>query len=84
METGIQFTGSLAPGASNQWYTYDWAPEQQVVWTVIPTSPRPGAPQVEWSVAVNRESETACTYWITVHNLTQEAVDFEGRFAILA
>jgi hypothetical protein len=72
----------LEPGASNQWYTYNWPPEQQVVWTGS-SHPEIGCPQVEWSVAVNRESETACTYWITVHNLTQEAVDFEGRFAIL-
>lgn len=84
METGVQFTGSLGPGASNQWYTYDWPAEQQVVWTVMPTSPKSGAPQLEWTLAVNRSSETACTYWITVQNLTQETINLEGRFAIVA
>jgi hypothetical protein len=49
----------------------------------MPTTPKPGAPEVEWTVRVERGNPTQTTYWITVHNLTNVAVNFEGRYAIL-
>ena len=50
----------------------------------MPTTPNPGAPQVEWSVEVQRTSATAVTYWISVHNLTAVPVGIEGRYAIMS
>jgi len=50
---------------------------------MMPTSPQPGAPQVDWNVAVERANGSECTYWITVMNLTNAPVTFEGRFAVL-
>ncbi len=83
MRTNVQFTGSLGPGASNRWFTHSWPAAWHVVWYVVPTSPRSGAPQLDWSVSVERASATHCTYWITVKNLTNAAVDFESRYAVL-
>jgi len=79
---GVQFTGTLAPNASQQWFTFNWNPLWHVVWYVMPTSPS-GAQQLNWEVAVERASPTAVTYWLTVKNLTNANVTFEGRYAIL-
>jgi hypothetical protein len=84
MRTGVQWTGSLNPNETKRWFTYGWATAQHVVWYMMPTSPRSGAPQVDWDVAVERANSTQCTYWITVKNLTANAVTFEGRYAILS
>lgn len=84
MWTNVQFTGSLGAYASNRWFTYGWPPAWHVVWYMMPTSPQSGAPQLDWDVAVERASSTACTYWITVKNLTGATVNFEGRYAVLA
>jgi hypothetical protein len=54
-----------------------------VTWTVVPTSPKSGAPQVEWEVQVERASADYVTYWITVHNLGTDPVDIEARYAVL-
>jgi hypothetical protein len=84
MWTGVQFTGSLAAGGSNRWFTFNWPASWHVVWYMIPTTPRPGGPELDWDVAVERADATNCTYWITVRNLSPVAVNFEGRFAVLA
>jgi len=84
MWTGVQFTGSLASGASQRWFTYGWPVQWHVVWYMMPTSPRTGAPQLGWSVSVERANATQCTYWIAVKNLTPATVTFEGRYAVLS
>lgn len=83
MNTGVQFTGMLGPNASNRWFTHSWNPSWHVVWYMVPTSPQSGAPQLEWSVQVERAEAGKCTYWLTVRNLTASNVTFEGRYAIL-
>ena len=83
MQVGTQFTGSVAAGATHTWFTHSWDPAHHVVWTVVPVTAGPGAPQVEWDVEVQRASTTAITYWISIHNLSAAAVDIEGRYAIL-
>jgi hypothetical protein len=42
-----------------------------------------GAPQIEWSVGVERASATYITYWITIKNLTSVPVNIEARYAVL-
>jgi hypothetical protein len=81
--TNVQFSDSLAPNASGSWFTYEWPVEWHVVWYLMPTSPKSGAPQIEWDVSVERTDATYSTYWINVKNLTGTAVDFEARYAIL-
>ena len=82
--TGVQFTGSLAANASNRWFTFNWPATWHVVWTVMPVTVRAGAPQLSWTVQVERASAEYVTYWITVRNLTPSALTFEGRFAVLS
>jgi hypothetical protein len=81
---GVQWTGNLAGNASQRWFTFNWPATWHIVWTVMPTTPRPGAPQVTWSVQVERASAEFVTYWITVRNLTPDPVTFEGRYCILS
>ncbi len=83
MTTGVQFTGSLGPNASTRFFTFGWAASSHIVWYVMPTSPQSGNPQVAWDVGVERYNPTQCTYWITVRNLTNANITFEGRYAIL-
>lgn len=55
-----------------------------MIWTVMPTTVRTGAPQVWFDVQVERADAELATYWITVKNLTNAAAAFEGRYAILS
>lgn len=84
MWTGTQFTASIAPWATHRWFTWGWPSAWHVVWYLMSTSQAPGAPQLDWDVAVERANASHCTYWITVKNLTGSAVAFEGRFAVLS
>ena len=84
MTTGVQWTGSLNANETRRWYTWGWNPTLHVIWYMMPTSPRSGAPQVDWDVAVERAKNNQCTYWITVKNLTAQALTFEGRYAIMS
>lgn len=83
MRVGVQFSGTVAAGSSARWFTHSWPPDWHVVWTVVPTTPQPGAPQLEWDVAVQRASPTAVTYWITVRNLSATPVAIEARYEVM-
>ena len=83
MWTGVQWTGSLAAGASGRWFTFGWPAAWHVTWYMMPTTVKPGAAELDWDVAVERADANNCTYWITVKNLTSAPVTFEGRFAVL-
>jgi hypothetical protein len=83
MRTNIQFTGTLAPNASGRWFTHSWPADWHVVWYMMPTTVKSGGPVLDWDVAVERASATHCTYWLTVKNLTNVAVTFEGRYAVM-
>lgn len=81
--TGVQFRGRLPAHATQCWFTFHWPAHWHVVWTVVPTSPRPGAPQIGFRVKHERASDGFVTYWICINNLTPVAVDVEGRYAVL-
>lgn len=81
---GVQWTGSLAANETKRWFTHSWSATWHVIWTVMPTTIRPGAPQVSWTVQVERASSEYVTYWITVRNLTPSPLTFEGRYCILS
>ena len=82
-DCGVQWTDSVAANESRRWVTTRWPASWHVVWTVMPTTVSPGAPQLRWDVHVERAEPEFVTYWITVTNLTAQAVSFEGRYAIL-
>jgi len=81
---GRQFVGNLAASQTKKWFTFNWPATWHIVWTVMPTTVRPGAPQIRWNVEVERASAEFVTYWITVQNLVAAPVDFEGRYCILS
>ncbi|MGW5239295.1 hypothetical protein ACWEOW_10220 [Monashia sp. NPDC004114] len=83
MWTNVQFTGTLPAGASQRWFTFGWPASWHVVWYMMPTTVRNGAPEIDWDVAVERADANSCTYWITVKNLASVPVTFEGRYAVL-
>lgn len=83
-QCGRQFTGTLGPRQTRRWYTFNWPATWHVVWTVMPTTVRRGAPQVTWNVQVERATAEFVTYWITVRNLTNSPVTFDGRYCILS
>jgi len=80
---GVQFSGQVAANATNCWFTFNWPAHWHMVWTVVPTSPRPGGPQISFEVKHERASDGFVTYWICVKNLTPVAVNIEGRYAVL-
>ena len=81
---GVQWIGRLAANETRRWFTFNWPATWHILWTVMPRTPRVGAPQVGWTVEVERGDSERATYWITVRNLTPVALEFEGRFAILS
>jgi len=84
MWTGVQWTGTIAPNTTHRWFTWGWPACWHLAWTVVPTTPRPGAPQIRWRVEIERASPGNVTYWIVIDNLTDQDVDVEARFAIFA
>jgi hypothetical protein len=81
---GVQFTGTLAANETRRWFTHSWPATWHVIWTTMPTTVQPGAPQITSRVQVERASPELLTYWITVQNLTAAPVTFEGRYCILS
>lgn len=79
---GVQFRGEVPANATRRWFTFNWPAQWHVLWSVIPTTPRRGAPQIDFDVHVERASHERITYWIVVRNLTNEAVQIEGRYAV--
>lgn len=83
-KTGVQFYGTIAAGATHSWFTYGWPARWHVLWTVVPLTTCPGAPQLKWRLRVERADANNATYWIVVTNITNATVRFEGRYDILS
>ncbi|MFE1551720.1 hypothetical protein [Streptomyces sp. NPDC058718] len=81
---GVQWTGTVAANSTGRYFTWGWPATWNVLWTVMPTTIRPGAEEMTWKVQVERGDAEYVTYWISVTNLTPVPVAFEGRFAILS
>lgn len=81
---GTQHLGNLLANETKRWSTFNWPATWNVVWTIMPTTVRPGGPEITWSVQVERASAEFVTYWITVQNLTNGPISFEGRYCILS
>ena len=81
---GLQFNGTLTPNQTQKWFSFNWPATWHMLWTVMPTNFLPGAPQITWKVQVERGSSEFVTYWIVVTNLTNQPVNFEGRYCILS
>jgi hypothetical protein len=83
MRLGVQFTGTVAGGATRRWFTHSWNAANRVVWMVVPTAPAVDGPaQIEWKVQVDRQAPTLLKYFIEIKNLTSVPVNIEARYAI--
>ena len=80
---GVQFRGTIPAGRTYRWFTYNWPAHWHVIWTVVPTNPRRGAPQIRWKVQVERASDRYITYWISITNVSSSSVSIEARYAVL-
>lgn len=80
---GVQWHGTVPANTTRQWFTFNWLAYEHIVWTIMPTTIHPGAAALTWSVRVERAAGAFVTYWISVTNLTNASIDFEGRFCIL-
>jgi hypothetical protein len=80
---GVQFRGTVPAGQTRRWFTFNWPAHWHVLWTVVPTTPAPGGPQIRWQVQVERASDRFITYWINITNVSTAAVDIEARYAVL-
>jgi hypothetical protein len=80
---GVQFTGTLQANQTARWFTFNWPAHWHVVWTVVPTTLKPGSPELRWKVQVERASDAYITYWINVTNTTAGPVTFEARYDVL-
>ncbi|MGH7427860.1 MAG: S8 family serine peptidase, partial [Candidatus Methylomirabilaceae bacterium] len=80
---GVQFTGAVPANSTRRWFTHSWPEHWHVVWNVVPLSPQPGGPQIDFRVQVERGSDRYITYWITVTNFTGSEVQIEARYAVL-
>jgi len=84
MRFGVQFSGSVPAGQTRSWFTHSWNATNNVVWMVVPTSPAVDGPaQLEWKVQLTRQTGTLLKWFIEVKNVTNVAVNFEARYAIL-
>jgi len=80
---GVQFRATLAPHATQLWFTYNWPVLWTVAWTAVPTNLGGPHGQVQSSVAIQKGQGGNLTYWITLTNLTGAAVDCEARYTVL-
>ena len=67
---GTQWTGTLAGERFGPLVHLRVAGHLARLWTAMPTSPAPGAPQLTFKTQVERADAEHVTYWITVRNLT--------------
>jgi hypothetical protein len=81
---GVQWTDSMDPNASIDYFTWGWPACWDVVWTPMATTPQTGVPEITWKVQVERSSPYFLTYHIIVTNQTSMPVSIEGRYAVLA
>jgi hypothetical protein len=79
----VQFRGGVPAGQTRRWFTHSWPAHWHVLWTVVPTTPRAGGPQIRWKVQVERATDGFFTYWISITNVSPVACDIEGRYAVL-
>lgn len=81
--TGVQFRGTVPADSTRRWFTWGWPAQWHVLWTVVPTTPKRGGPQIRWNVEVERATHEHVTYWIGITNETSSSVGVEARYAVL-
>jgi hypothetical protein len=78
--TGTQFSGTLTPGQTQNWFTHSWSPTWVVDWSVRPTTAQG---RVSWSERIERAGNGTLTYWFTITNVGSVTTGFEAKYALL-
>lgn len=81
---GVQWTDTMAPNTTIDYFTWGWPGCWDVVWLPMATTPDVGVPEITWKVQVERSTPYLLTYHIIITNLTNTPVEIEGRYAVLA
>jgi hypothetical protein len=81
---GTQFHGSIGAGQTRRWFTWNWPACWHVLWTAQPTVPVTPVPSLRLRTQVERASRERITYWLEVTNDSDQAVEFDGRYEIVA
>jgi hypothetical protein len=74
---GTQFTSTLNLGETQNWFTYDWSPNELVIWSVRPTT---SGGRISWSVEIERQSNDLLTYWININNVGASTTSIEAKY----
>lgn len=77
---GTQWTATINPGQTQNWFTFGWPAEFLVTWSIRPTTP---SGKIKSEVAIERGANNTFTYWITVTNIGPVATNFEGKYSIV-
>ena len=77
---GQQFVGSLNPGQTVSWFTFNWSPTWFIVWSLRPTTT---GGRITWKEDVERAANGTFTYWLSVTNVGSIATNFEAKYARL-
>ena len=48
----MQWTGTIPGGATPRWFTFRWPATWHVIWTVMPTTVKNGAPELGFDVQI--------------------------------
>lgn len=76
-----QFTGTLAPGQTQTWFTWGWPQNWFVVWSVRPTTDQ-GEVSLD-RLDVELES-TGITYHLTIANTGSQPATFEAKYGFVS
>ncbi len=77
---GTQFSGTIQPGQTQLWFTFNWSPEWLIQWSVRPTT---AGGKVTWTLEIERANNATFTYWLRITNPGSVATGFEARYARL-
>lgn len=77
---GTQWTATINPGQTQNWFTHSWSPDWFINWSVRPTT---AGGRIKSEVSVERAANNTFTYWITVTNTGPIATSFEGKYALM-
>ena len=76
-----QFTGTLAPGETQNWFTWGWPQNWFVVWSVRPTTDQ-GEVSLD-SLDVELEP-TGITYHLSITNTGSQPASFEAKYGFVS
>ncbi|HEX4947629.1 MAG TPA: hypothetical protein VFZ34_13245 [Blastocatellia bacterium] len=77
---GTQWTATINPGETQNWFTFNWSPDWFINWSIRPTTP---GGKLKWEVSIERAANNTFTYWVLVTNTGTVATSFEGKYSLL-